>query len=193
MTAVDHHSGTDRLAEVAARLEEAEVIVNVQGDEPMISPVTIERVVDEMLNADEADIVTASEPFESSEEVLSPDCVKVVLDMGNRALYFSRSPVPYPREAVRAAGSLGRALAEDPALIKSFRKHTGIYAYRRRFLLEYSAWPQSRLEKIEALEQLRALERGAVIKVVEAVGRSVGIDTESDLERVRSMALADIQ
>ena len=187
MTAVEHSSGTDRLAEVAARVEEAEVVVNVQGDEPLISPVTIERVVDEMLNADEADIVTAYEPIESVDEVLSPDCVKVVLDKGNRALYFSRSPIPFPRDAVRLAGSLGRALAEDPGLLRNFKKHSGIYAYRRSFLLQYSTWPQSELEKTEALEQLRALERGAVIKVVEAAGRSVGIDTERDLERVRSL------
>jgi 3-deoxy-manno-octulosonate cytidylyltransferase (CMP-KDO synthetase) len=167
-------------------------VVNVQGDEPMISPVTIERVVDEILNADEADIVTAYEQIESVDEVLSPDCVKVVMDKGNRALYFSRSPIPYPREAVRHYGSLDRALVEEPGLLKSFRKHSGIYAYRRSFLLQYSTWPQSQLEKTEALEQLRALERGAVIKVVEADGRSVGIDTANDLERARSLASAEL-
>jgi 3-deoxy-manno-octulosonate cytidylyltransferase (CMP-KDO synthetase) len=193
MTAVEHPSGTDRLAEVAARVEEAEVVVNVQGDEPMISPVTIERVVDEMLNADEADIVTAYESVESADEVVSPDCVKVVVDRGNRALYFSRSPIPFPRDEVRQYGSLDRALAEVPALLKHFKKHSGIYAYRRGFLLQYSKWPQSKLEKTEALEQLRALERGAVIKVVEAAGRSVGIDTQIDLERARSLAEADLQ
>lgn len=187
MTRGDHRSGSDRLAEVAARLDEADVIVNVQGDEPLISPLTIERAVDELLNADEAQIVTTCEPITEIADVLSADVVKVVIDAGGRALYFSRSPIPYPRDAVNKHGTLEAALREDASLLAGFRKHTGLYVYRRGFLLEYTAWPQSELERMEALEQLRALERGATIKVIEAATASIGVDTAEDLERVRAI------
>jgi 3-deoxy-manno-octulosonate cytidylyltransferase (CMP-KDO synthetase) len=187
MTSSAHQSGSDRLAEVAATLDEADVIVNVQGDEPLISPRTIELAVDEIINADEAQIVTTCEAITDAADVLSPDVVKVVMDSGGRALYFSRSPVPYPRDAVRRHGTLSAALEREPQLLGLFRKHTGLYAYRRAFLLEYAGWPQSRLEKTEALEQLRAQERGVTIKVVEACSPSIGVDTPEDLERVRSL------
>lgn len=187
MTREDHASGSDRLAEVAATLDDAEVIVNVQGDEPLISPRTIELAVDELLSADEASIVTSCEVMREAAEVLSPDVVKVVTDEQGRALYFSRSPIPYPRDAVREHGTLAAALARDPSLVARFRKHTGFYAYRRRFLLEYSGWPQSVLERAESLEQLRALERGVTIKVIEARTPSIGVDTAEDLERVREI------
>jgi 3-deoxy-manno-octulosonate cytidylyltransferase (CMP-KDO synthetase) len=187
MTSPTHQSGSDRLAEVAAALDEAEVIVNVQGDEPLISPRTIERAVDELINADEAQVVTTWEAITDASDVLSPDVVKVVMDRAGRALYFSRSPVPYPREAVRRYGSLAAALEREPQLVRLFRKHTGLYAYRRGFLLEYAGWPQGELERVEALEQLRALERGATILVVEAAAPSIGVDTPEDLERVRAM------
>jgi 3-deoxy-manno-octulosonate cytidylyltransferase (CMP-KDO synthetase) len=191
MTREDHTSGSDRLAEVAATLDDVDVIVNVQADEPLISPRTIELAVDELLRADEASIVTSYEVMTEAREVLSPDVVKVVLDERGRALYFSRSPIPYPRDAVREKGTLERALADDPSLVARFRKHTGFYAYRRRFLLEYSGWPQSELERTESLEQLRALERGVVIKAIEAHTPSIGVDTMEDLERVREMMKAD--
>jgi 3-deoxy-manno-octulosonate cytidylyltransferase (CMP-KDO synthetase) len=187
MTSPAHQSGSDRLAEVAARLDDADVIVNVQGDEPLISPRTIELAVDEIINADEAEIVTTCEAIEDAADVLSPDVVKVLVDSGGRALYFSRSAIPYPREAVRRHGTLSAALEREPQLLKLFRKHTGLYAYRRAFLLEYAGWPQSNLEKTEALEQLRALERGITIKVVEADTPSIGVDTPEDLERVRAL------
>jgi 3-deoxy-manno-octulosonate cytidylyltransferase (CMP-KDO synthetase) len=187
MTGAHHQSGSDRLAEVASHLDEAEIIVNVQGDEPLISPRTIECAVDEIINADEALIVTTCEAINDAADVLSPDVVKVVMDRGGRALYFSRSPIPYPREAVRAHGSLAAALEKEPQILKLFRKHTGLYAYRRSFLLEYAGWPQSMLEQAEALEQLRALERGITIKVVEADAPSIGVDTLEDLERVRAI------
>lgn len=187
MTRDDHASGSDRLAEVAATLDDVDVVVNVQGDEPLVSPATIERAVDELLNADEADIVTTSERMTDVEEVLSDSVVKVVVDKGGRALYFSRSPIPYPRESVRQYGSLRDALNGDKELLNSFRKHTGLYAYRLGFLLEYATWPSSELELAESLEQLRALERGAVIKVVDAAAPSIGVDTEDDLNRVRAI------
>jgi 3-deoxy-manno-octulosonate cytidylyltransferase (CMP-KDO synthetase) len=187
MTRSDHASGSDRLAEVAATLDDAEVIVNIQGDEPLISPLTIEMAVDELLDEDSLLMVTGSEIITETGDVLSPDVVKVVTDGAGNALYFSRSPIPYPRDGVRAHGTLEAALENDPSLVKRFRKHTGFYAYRRRFLLEYSAWPQSALERAESLEQLRALEHGVMIRVVEAPTPSIGVDTIADLERVRAM------
>lgn len=189
MTSASHTSGTDRVAEVASTLSYAEIVVNVQGDEPMISPETIERAVDvmaaEIAKPNGAGIVTTSEPIESIEELLNPDLVKVVLDGSKNAVYFSRAPAPYPRDAVKKHGSLETALTNEPELLQLFRKHTGLYVYRRDVLLEFTNWPQSRLEEIEALEQLRALEHGVKIKVVEACGASTGVDTIEDLERVR--------
>lgn len=190
MTSPAHQSGSDRLAEVAATLDEAEMIVNVQGDEPLISPRTIERAIDQLSNDDEAMIVTTCEPITEAADVLSHDVVKVVCDSAGRALYFSRAPLPSPREALRQHGTLDAALAKDPSLLKLFRKHTGLYAYRRSFLLEFTGWPPSRLEHTEALEQLRALERGATIRVIEVNESSIGVDTAEDLERVREILKA---
>jgi 3-deoxy-manno-octulosonate cytidylyltransferase (CMP-KDO synthetase) len=116
-----------------------------------------------------------------------------VLDAEGRALYFSRSPIPFPRDAVREHGTLEAALANCPELVARFRKHTGFYAYRRSFLLEYSAWPPSALERAESLEQLRALERGLIIKVIEAATPSIGVDTLDDLERVRAIYESKVQ
>ncbi len=187
MTRADHRSGSDRLAEAAESLEDVEIIVNVQGDEPLLAPETIERAVKALLEIEDAAVATTCEAIERAEDVLSSDVVKVVTDERGRALYFSRSPIPFPREAVRAHGSLEAALAADPALLGLFRKHTGLYVYRRRFLLEYSRWPQFGLEETESLEQLRILERGAKIVVVEAAEPSIGVDTPADLERVRAI------
>ena len=187
MTRTDHASGSDRLAEVAAMLDDAEVIVNLQGDEPLISPQTIERAVDELTRDATVPIVTTAEKITDAADLLSSDVVKVVTDDAGRALYFSRSPIPFPREAVRRYGTLLAALEIEPSLLTTFRKHTGLYVYRRQFLLEYSQWPQSALERAESLEQLRALEHGATIKVVEADSPSIGVDTVQDLERVRKI------
>jgi 3-deoxy-manno-octulosonate cytidylyltransferase (CMP-KDO synthetase) len=186
LTSPHHASGSDRLAEAAARIE-AEVIVNVQGDEPLIAPETIERAVGALLEAEDCAAATTCEEIESASDVLSSDVVKVVSDERGRALYFSRSPVPYPREAARRYGSLAAALEVEPALLATFRKHTGLYVYRRAFLLEFARWPQTALERAESLEQLRILERGHSIRVVEAASPSVGVDTEEDLRRVREM------
>jgi len=187
LTRADHLSGSDRLAEAAAALAEAEVVVNVQGDEPLLAPETIERAVAALLEDGEAVVSTTCEPFERAADVLSADVVKVVTDARGHALYFSRSPVPFPREAVRAHGTLAAALAREPALLGLFRKHTGLYVYRRAFLLEYSRMRQSALEGAESLEQLRILEAGAKIRVVEAASPSIGVDTAEDLARVREM------
>ncbi len=186
MTSPGHASGSDRLAEAAAGME-CDVVVNVQGDEPLISPETIETAVGALLADEGAAVSTTSEPVERAADVLSGDVVKVVVDARGRALYFSRSPVPYPREAARRYGSLAAALEVEPRLLATFRKHTGLYVYRRAFLLEYARWPQTALERAESLEQLRILERGHAVRVVEAAAPSVGVDTEEDLRRVREM------
>ena len=194
LTSAHHTSGTDRVAEVAANIPEFEIIVNVQGDEPLISPETIERAVDvmaaEISKQDGAGIVTTWEPIDSVDDLLNPDLVKVVLDQNENAVYFSRSPVPYPRDAAKKHGSVEGALKNEPELLKLFRKHTGLYVYRRDILLEFTKWQQSRLEQIEALEQLRALEHGVKIKVVEAYATSTGVDTAADLEKVRELVSA---
>jgi len=186
LTRADHRSGSDRLAEAAANVD-AEIVVNLQGDEPFVSPLTIERAVAALISDEAAQVSTACEEIESADDVLNPGVVKVVTDERGYALYFSRSPVPFPRDAALHHGSLQAALANDPTLLKGFRKHTGLYVYRRAFLLEYARWPQTPLERAESLEQLRILERGARIKVVEAASSSIGVDTPEDLARVRAM------
>jgi 3-deoxy-manno-octulosonate cytidylyltransferase (CMP-KDO synthetase) len=187
MTSTEHQSGSDRLAEVAASLPEGSVIVNVQGDEPMISPDTIDKAVEALINDAHADIATTCEPItHKHKELLNGNVVKVVVGDNGYALYFSRSPMPFPREAsLRWNGDPGRAIDEEPELIANFRKHTGLYVYRREFLLEYTKLPPTQLERIEMLEQLRALENGAKIRVVDVSETSIGVDTEDDLERVR--------
>jgi len=189
LTDPNHASGTDRIAEVAATIPEADIVVNVQGDEPMIAPETIECAVEAMAQEIElrngAGIVTTWEPIESTDDLLNPDLVKVVLDAAGYAVYFSRLPIPFPRDAVKKYGSLELALDNEPELLKLFRKHTGLYVYRRDVLLAFTKWPQTQLERTEALEQLRALEHGVKIKVIEASSSSTGVDTPADLERVR--------
>ena len=195
MTSVDHASGSDRIAEVARDLPEGSIIVNVQGDEPMIAPETIDAAVDALVNAEggvrnaefEKLISTTCEPITDEKDVLSSNVVKVVTDENGYALYFSRSPIPWPREAVIRFGTLENALKNESGLMSSFRKHTGIYVYRREYLLKFTKLPQSKLEKIEMLEQLRALENGARIKVVEVNEGSIGVDTPEDFERVKRL------
>jgi len=189
MTSVDHHSGSDRIAEVAEKLAKGSIIVNVQGDEPIISPDTIDAAVSAFLADPQADIATTSEPITDKwRELLNGDVVKVVAGDNGYALYFSRSPMPFPRdEAQKYGGDPGEAIDEDPGLLSIFRKHTGLYVYRREYLLEFTKLPQSKLEKIEMLEQLRALENGAKIKVVAVAEHSIGVDTQEDLDNVRSL------
>jgi 3-deoxy-manno-octulosonate cytidylyltransferase (CMP-KDO synthetase) len=190
LTDVKHTSGTDRVAEVAAAIPNAEIIVNVQGDEPLIAPETIEKAVEtmavEMSKQNGAGIVTTYEPIESRDDLLNPDLVKVVMDDEGHAVYFSRSPIPYPRDAIKRNGDPDTALTREPELLKLFHKHTGLYVYRRDVLLEFTRWPPARLELIEALEQLRALAHGVKIKVVEACSSSIGVDTAADLELLRA-------
>jgi 3-deoxy-manno-octulosonate cytidylyltransferase (CMP-KDO synthetase) len=186
MTREDHKSGTDRVAEVARSLD-AEIIINVQGDEPLIDPATIDYAISALVADDEAQMATTCEPICEIKDVLNPAVVKVTVDNYDYAQSFSRSPIPFPNQAVEKHGSIEAALRYEPALLFSFKKHTGLYVYRREFLLEFSRWPQSESERSESLEQLRALDRGVKIKVVEAVSPSIGVDTLADLERVRAI------
>ena len=186
ITRADHLSGTDRVAEVAHNLR-AEIIVNVQGDEPLIDPATIDRAVKALRDDPAAQMSTTSEPIADPADLLSPSVVKVSVSENGYATNFSRNPIPFPNQAVEKYGSIEAALRQEPALLLTFRKHTGLYAYRREFLLEFASWPVAESERAESLEQLRALERGVKIKVVEAASPSIGVDTEEDLERVRAM------
>ena len=192
MTRERHPTGTDRIAEVARDLD-AEIIVNVQGDEPLIAPETIDRAVSALINDREAEIATTSEPIDDIADVLSRAVVKVVVDDAGHALKFSRGPIPFPNQAVSRHGSIEAALQREPALLSTFRKHTGLYVYRRELLLKFTSWPQSEAEAAESLEQLRALERGVKIRVVEASAPSIGVDTIADLERVRALIESNVK
>jgi 3-deoxy-manno-octulosonate cytidylyltransferase (CMP-KDO synthetase) len=187
LTSEKHQSGSDRIAEVAENLPENSIIVNIQGDEPLVSPITIEKVVDAVLQDDSIEMATTCELINNAKDVLSSDVVKVVSDENDFALYFSRSPIPFPREAVRKHKTLENALREEKDLLLLFRKHTGLYVYRREFLLKYTKLKQTNLEKMEMLEQLRALENGARIKVIEVSESSIGVDTQEDFERVEKI------
>lgn len=187
ITSVNHQSGSDRIAEVAESLPENSIIVNVQGDEPLISPDTIDAAIEAILNDESADISTTCERIKTAEDVLNPNIVKVVTDENDYALYFSRLPIPFPRDAVNKFGSIEKALQNNESLLSLYRKHTGLYVYRREYLLKFTKLLQTKLEKSEMLEQLRALENGAKIKVVETTESSIGVDTQVDLENVRAI------
>lgn len=181
MTSADHVSGTDRIAE-AARGIEAEIVVNVQGDEPMLEPSAVDAAVEPLLTDPALDIATLSVPL-GVDDMLEPSVVKVVADQRGRAMYFSRSPVPF----VRSAGSL-RDSAEAAAAQGLARKHVGVYAFRRAALERFVSLAPSPLEQAEALEQLRALEHGMSMAVVALGGTAgVAVDTPEDLERVRAL------
>jgi 3-deoxy-manno-octulosonate cytidylyltransferase (CMP-KDO synthetase) len=169
LTNPKHASGTDRIAEVAARLRGVSFIINIQGDEPLIEPALINRIVRQMQRDRKIEMMTAVHPFADSAEARSPHQVKAVLDRKKRALYFSRSLIPYP---------WGK-FATCPAQVKNLR-HIGIYGYRRDLLLRFVRWRPSPLEKAEALEQLRALENGVNIYVLITNSGSPGVDTPED-------------
>ncbi len=187
ITSPNHTSGSDRIAEVAESLPEGSIIVNVQGDEPLISPETIEAAVEALIGDPDADVSTTCEPIVNLTDVFSPNVVKVVVDIKGNALYFSRSPIPFLRDEVNKAGGMEFAIKDNPALLNHFKKHTGLYVYRREFLLKYAKMQPTRLEQSEMLEQLRILENGGKIKVVEVNESSIGVDTAKDLEHVRQV------
>ena len=172
LTRSDHPTGTDRVAEVVATLPDAEIVVNIQGDEPELSPDSINRVANLLIQDQAAPMATLATPIRDRDVWLDPSCVKVVAAAG-RALYFSRASIPHHRD------DEPDFTAESPAALL----HLGIYAYRRTFLLNYGRLPPSPLEEAEKLEQLRVLEAGLPIALGVVAERSVGIDTPDDYRR----------
>ena len=182
LTRADHQSGTERLAEVIERygFADDDIIVNVQGDEPLVPPVIIRQVADN-LAASSAGMATLAVPIESSEEAFNPNAVKVVMDAQGYALYFSRATIPWDRE---------RFAQSKETIGDCFLRHIGIYAYRAGFIRRYVNWAPSKLEQIELLEQLRVLWYGEKIHVAVAKAvPAVGVDTQEDLDRVRTIML----
>jgi 3-deoxy-manno-octulosonate cytidylyltransferase (CMP-KDO synthetase) len=177
MTREDHASGTDRLAEVAGQLE-ADLVVNVQGDEPLIAPAMIDAAVAPLRDDPSIPMGTLKSAISDWQEFRDPNVVKVVTDHAGYALYFSRSPIPFPRDEWSAAAPTDQ--------LGAF-KHIGLYVYRRDFLLRFAAMPQSPLEQLEKLEQLRALEQGYRIRVVETDQTCIGVDTPEDVQRVEAL------
>lgn len=186
MTDPDHPSGTDRLEEVVRTLGFADdhAVVNVQGDEPLIPPGVIDQVAANLAAHPDAAIATLCEPIETVEDLQNPNIVKAVPDARGMALYFSRAPVPYPREAFAAQSAALPTGGE-------WLRHIGIYAYRSGFLREYVAWLPAPQEALEQLEQLRALHNGAGIHLAQATETvPPGVDTQSDLDHVRALLAA---
>lgn len=172
LTAESHRTGTDRLAEVARDLD-CDVVVNVQGDEPLIEPTMIEQVITPFVSDPAVVMTTIRRRIDTREELLDPNVVKVVTDADGDALYFSRAPIPF-------------ATAGEDQLAY---KHIGLYGYRRAFLLTFAQLEPTPLERVERLEQLRALEHGYRIRTLETTYDSIGVDTPHDLDRVRQLAL----
>ena len=176
MTSRDHASGTDRVAEVASA-ETADIIVNIQGDEPLIDPSAIDTAILPLAHDPDVVMATLKKKIEDPREITDPNVVKVVTAHGGDAVYFSRCPIPFDRDRT---GSV------------PYFKHIGLYVYERNFLLNYSGLPVGPLEQFEKLEQLRALENGFRIRVVETEYESLGVDTPEDLARVSRMFDASI-
>ena len=172
MTSKDHQTGTDRIAEVASKYD-YDVIINIQGDEPLIEADMINSLMTPFIQEPELKMATLKHKISSYEEVENPNNVKVICDKNDYAIYFSRSPIPYPRTLD----------------LKNYYKHVGIYAYKSNFVVEYSKMQQTQLEKSESLEQLRVLENGYKIKVLETPFKIIGVDTQEDLDLVNKIVL----
>lgn len=172
MTSPKHRSGTDRIAEVARKLPGVTHLINVQGDEPLVDPALISRLAATMIADRKIEMITAASAFAPDEDIANPNAVKVVTGRTGDALYFSRSAIPY----LRSDG-------ERPV----YRRHLGIYGYTRKFLLQFVSWKPGALELAESLEQLRALENGARIRVLTARHAAVGVDTPADVAAVERL------
>jgi 3-deoxy-manno-octulosonate cytidylyltransferase (CMP-KDO synthetase) len=181
LTSPRHQSGTDRIAEVARKAKQFTFIINIQGDEPLVDPRLIDKLVGKLERNPRIDIVTAAHPFDDPAEAASPHQVKVVVDLAGRALYFSRAAIPFPRDLSRI----------------KYLRHQGIYGFRREMLLQFVKWKPTPLERAESLEQLRALENGVSVHVLVTKHGSPGVDTPEDavaleqkLARARRSALS---
>ncbi|WP_201616282.1 3-deoxy-manno-octulosonate cytidylyltransferase [Psychrobacter immobilis] len=192
MTSAEHASGTDRLAEVAAikGWAEHDIVVNMQGDEPLVPPLLLEQVKALLVADNDSVMATLCEPIDDHENFMRPSVVKVVSQHANdlqRALYFSRAPIPCDRDVLLANES-----QKQPP--KNAYRHLGLYAYRVSLLQQFVHWPQTPLEILESLEQLRVLENGGHIAIATAACQlPTGVDTQEDLDRLNSMSLADFQ
>ena len=173
LTRADHRCGTDRVAEVAAHLP-AEIYVNIQGDEPLIDPGTIDAVVSEMLEDESVQVATPCSAITEKNDIMDPNVTKVVRDFDGNALYFSHAPLPWVRD-------------KDRVVAAKFWKHIGLYAFRRDALLEFPTLPPGELERIEQLEQLRWLENGFRIRVVETQYEALSVDVAEDIQRVEQV------
>lgn len=180
MTSQDHPTGTDRIAEVV-RGRNADIIVNVQGDEPLIDPETIDAAIQPLVERSDVVMSTARHQLQDLNAARDPNVVKVICDTSGLALYFSRSPIPFIRDTTDAV--------EPPTC---YWQHIGLYVFRREFLLKYTSMPQTPLEKLEKLEQLRALESGYKIAVIDTNYRSIGVDVPEDYERLKGLLEARI-
>jgi 3-deoxy-manno-octulosonate cytidylyltransferase (CMP-KDO synthetase) len=176
MTRSDHRTGTERVAEVAAHVE-ADVFVNVQGDEPLLDPAAVDAAVAALIEEPKAEVATVATAVKVPGDIMDPNVVKTVLDFDENALYFSRAPIPWVRDS--AAHVLVRHL-----------KHLGLYCFERRALLEYPTLPQGQLERTEQLEQLRWLENGWKIRVAEVEHDAISVDVPADVERVEKLLRA---
>jgi 3-deoxy-manno-octulosonate cytidylyltransferase (CMP-KDO synthetase) len=174
MTSSNHESGTDRIAEVARKLEGVSHVINVQGDEPLVEPMLLDLLARTLTSDPSIQMITSAVPFEFGEDICNPHAVKVVLDCHGDALYFSRSPIPYLRDAA-------------PETSARYLRHQGLYGYSLDFLFKFVSWPPSSLEKREQLEQLRALENGAKIRVITTRHSSLGVDTPEDAVKVEEI------
>jgi 3-deoxy-manno-octulosonate cytidylyltransferase (CMP-KDO synthetase) len=173
MTRTEHRTGTERVAEVAAHVE-GDVFVNAQGDEPLLDPAAIDTAVEALLDGTEVAVATVATPIKAAGDIMDPNVVKVVLDFDDHALYFSRAPIPWVRDAA------------SHVQVRHM-KHLGLYAFRRDALLEYPTLPQGELERIEQLEQLRWMENGSKIRVAEVEHDAVSVDVPEDVARVEKL------
>ncbi len=173
MTSPDHPSGSDRLAEAVTHIPEATHIINIQGDEPLIEPELIDNLATSLLLDESLSMATVACPITEEEDITNPNIVKVVLNQKDEALYFSRSPIPFARNPI----------------ITPFLRHLGVYAYRRDFLENYVRWEPTPLEQTESLEQLRALENGAKIKVIITQDFGIGVDTPEQADQVEQILI----
>ena len=177
LTSASHRSGTDRIAEVAHNAKQFAFVVNIQGDEPLIDPRLVDKLVEKLRSDREIEMVTAAHRFEHPQEALSPHQIKVVVDLNGSALYFSRAPIPFVRRGGLPAAESGRLKKRH-----SFLRHQGIYGFRRDALLRFMNWKPTPLECAESLEQLRPLENGVKVHVLITAKGSPGIDTLADAE-----------
>jgi 3-deoxy-manno-octulosonate cytidylyltransferase (CMP-KDO synthetase) len=185
MTSRDHVSGTDRVAEVA-KDRDCEIVVNVQGDEPLIPPENIDLIVSPLLKDTSLKVSTLKIRIHKVEQIVDPNICKVVVDHQGKALYFSRAPIPFDRDAWTRDPKEGEGVWPKSERMTAY-KHIGLYAYRKPFLMEFSRLPVSELEMIEKLEQLRILENGTPLRVVETEKDSIGVDRKEDLAAVEKV------